>query len=101
MEMWHKGQLDANVAMQLLGQEIGKPQNVTPNSKVGTVTGGDKNENNKRPISSVTPASSSMVSEEVEECLELAKRAKMETWVKLCCIYMSRVFAGVSHVYHP
>ena len=75
--MYQKGELDATVAMQLLGG-VGSATN-------SDVEGdGDKNKENtkKRPLDAVTPANPPQPSDHggsLDEVLEQAKRAKMES----------------------
>lgn len=80
--MWQKGLLDATVAMQLLGQGVGTAKTSLPKSSDTadtSVSGGEKNENQKRPIASVNP---DVKPEDLDECLQQAKRAKQETLVE-------------------
>lgn len=96
MEMWQKGLLDATVAMQLLGQGVGAAETPLPKTSDIGASGGDRNDNKKRPIESVNPDVSP---EDLDECLAQAKRAKMETLVELVvyCIHDTFFFLG----YHP
>ena len=93
--MWQKGLLDATVAMQLLGQGVGAAETPLPKTSDIGASGGDRNDNKKRPIESVNPDVSP---EDLDECLAQAKRAKMETLVELVvyCIHDTFFFWGIT-----
>lgn len=79
MAMWRGGQLDGDMAMQLLGLQLTTgSSSATSNLEAGAPTGDTGNDSKKRPISQVTP---SEPEESLEDVLEQAKKAKNETWL--------------------
>ena len=78
MAMWRGGQLDGDMAMQLLGLQLTTgSSSATSNLEAGAPTGDTGNDSKKRPISQVTP---SEPEESLEDVLEQAKKAKNEAW---------------------
>ena len=79
MAMWRGGQLDGDMAMQLLGLQLTTgSSSATSNLEAGAPTGDTGNDSKKRPISQVNP---SEPEESLEDVLEQAKKAKNETWL--------------------
>ena len=77
MAMWRGGQIDGNMAMQLLGLQKSNASTSDTSSPAAGVPACDSgNEFKKKPISQVTPAEPE---ESLEEVLEQAKKAKNET----------------------
>lgn len=100
MTMWKSGELDANVAMQLLGQGMSGTDSKAVNPH-GTPNGSSltANEPKKRPFEDVDGNGSNGIGEDdLTEVLDQAKRAKNETWTKLniCIISLNPYFVWPS-----
>lgn len=88
MNMWKAGELDANLAMQLLGSSMAGGGE--PNKPIVTDHGGGESVTDsataaiskKRSHSELTGnnGDAAVDQNELEECLDQAKKAKLETW---------------------